>query len=99
MFKIRMILFLLLLSLLFSLFSSPVYAQSTVSIPNPTDDPSVSSQDKPAIVIDPILQYLEGYAYDSKGAIIPNAKVMVKLEMSKAVFYETKTDEKGVFRV
>lgn len=50
-------------------------------------------------VIDPIFPYLEGYAYDEKGNVIPNALVMVKLKMSNKVYYQTKADEKGFFQI
>ncbi|MBI4009051.1 carboxypeptidase regulatory-like domain-containing protein, partial [Candidatus Roizmanbacteria bacterium] len=45
----------------------------------------------------PILSYVEGYAYDSSGQVIPNAIVKIKLEMSDSVYYQTNADEKGFF--
>ena len=49
--------------------------------------------------LDPILSYIEGYAYDDFGNIIPNAKVQVRLKINDSVFYETTTDDKGYFIV
>lgn len=51
------------------------------------------------IDFDPILSYVEGYAYDEKGMSIPNAKVQIKLKMNDSIFYETKADDKGFFTV
>lgn len=61
----------------------------------------VSAQTKNPI-FQPIPRYLEGYAYDSSGKIIPNATVKIKLEMNpskKAVYYQTTADENGFFKV
>jgi len=54
---------------------------------------------KTIINFDPILPYVEGYAYDDSGKIIPNAKVQIKLKMNDSVFYETKTDATGYFAI
>ncbi|MFA6532459.1 MAG: hypothetical protein WCT22_00500 [Patescibacteria group bacterium] len=55
--------------------------------------------DKIIIDFDPILAYIEGYAYDGKSVTIPNAKVQVKLKMNDSIFYETQTDDKGFFTI
>lgn len=47
----------------------------------------------------PILSYIEGYAYDKTGATIPNAKITVKLKANNKVFYKTTADENGFFTV
>jgi hypothetical protein len=60
----------------------------------------VSAQAKSPI-FQPIPRYLEGYAYDSAGKIIPNAQVALILDMSpsKKVYYQTTADETGLFKV
>ncbi len=61
---------------------------------------TVSAQAKTP-VFQPIPRYIEGYAYDNAGKIIPNAKVTIKLDMSptKATHYQTTADENGFFKV
>lgn len=51
------------------------------------------------ISFSPILRYLEGYAYDESGNVIPNAIVKVKMKMSDATYYQTTTDKKGFFTI
>ena len=46
-----------------------------------------------------IPNYLEGYAYDGSGNIIPNATVGIYLQYSNKPYYETKADEKGYFKI
>lgn len=48
---------------------------------------------------DPIPNYLEGYAYDAQGKVIPNATVSIILDFSNKPSYQTKADEKGYFKV
>ena len=48
---------------------------------------------------EPILNYIEGYAYDSEKKIIPNAKVLVVLNFSNKPAYQTNADEKGYFKI
>lgn len=48
---------------------------------------------------EPILSHVEGYVYDSKGAVIPNATVNVKLKSNDELFYETKADDSGFFTI
>jgi hypothetical protein len=50
-------------------------------------------------VFEPILYYLEGYAYDQFGSIIPNAKVGIKSKTKDQIVYLTQADNKGFFRV
>ena len=52
-----------------------------------------------SIEVDAAPSYLEGYAYDKYGKVIPNAKVEVIMENSDAAYYITKTDANGYFRV
>ncbi|MBI5127652.1 hypothetical protein HZA76_04325 [Candidatus Roizmanbacteria bacterium] len=81
------------ISSLFSYVSShifsPVFAQTRIRIM-----PTSSS-----FTIPPILSYIEGFAYDKNGKVIPSARVLIKLSMNNAVFYETKANEKGFFQV
>jgi len=51
------------------------------------------------VVFQPILNYVEGYAYDDKNNPIPNANVKVKLKMSNGVYYQATADEKGYFTI
>lgn len=51
------------------------------------------------IKFDPILTYIEGYAYDSNAQVIANALVGVYLKFSNRPFYQTKADEKGYFKI
>lgn len=48
---------------------------------------------------EPIPNYLEGYAYDSQGEVIPNAKVSVVLNFSNKPSYQTTADENGFFKI
>lgn len=49
--------------------------------------------------IDPLFNYIEGYAKDDKGTIMPNAKVQIMVPILKTAVYETTTDEKGYFKI
>lgn len=48
---------------------------------------------------DPIPRYLEGYAYDKNGKIMPFATVRVVLDISEVVYYETKADVQAFFSI
>lgn len=50
-------------------------------------------------IIEPILEFIDGYAYDSQGNIVPNAKVGVYVSFSNKPYYETTADEKGHFKI
>ncbi|MCX7880965.1 MAG: hypothetical protein N2482_00410 [Patescibacteria group bacterium] len=52
-----------------------------------------------SIRFEPILSYIEGYAYDTNHKVIPNATVGVYLKFSNKPYYETKADEKGYFKI
>lgn len=87
-----------IISKLLSLISGSVQAQQTIEINSPTKAP----QDKNATVIsfDPILSYIEGYAYDNNtGKIIAKAKVNVVLKMNDKTFYTTNADDSGFFTI
>ncbi len=49
--------------------------------------------------IEPIVNALDGFAYDGSGKVIPNATVGVYLSFSKKPYYETTADEKGYFKI
>lgn len=51
------------------------------------------------LTMEPLLSYVEGYAYDRAGNIIPNAKVGVKQKNSDKVVYLTTGDNHGYFRI
>ncbi len=48
---------------------------------------------------EPILNYLEGYAYNQAGKPIPDATVGVYLNLSNKPAYETKADANGFYRI
>ncbi len=50
-------------------------------------------------ILNPILNYVEGYAKDEKGAVIPNAKVGIYLALSKKPYFETTADENGFYSI
>ncbi len=52
-----------------------------------------------AVSVQPILTYVEGYAYNGNGTIIPNATVRVKVTWSGQTYYETKADQTGFFTI
>ena len=49
--------------------------------------------------IEPIVAYLEGYAYDKQGKIIPNAEISIYVPFAKGPMIQTKADAKGYFRL
>ena len=51
------------------------------------------------LTLEPLLSYVEGYAYDQGGNIIANAKVGIKQKNSDKVIYLTTADDKGYFRI
>lgn len=60
--------------------------------------PVVHAQAKSAVSsFEPILQFLDGYAYDAAGKPIPNAKVEVILNMSSVAYTQTTADATGHF--
>ncbi len=66
---------------------------------------SFAEKEKPKIPeftlarINPLLNYLEGYAYDTNSKLIPHAKVGIYLTGSKKPYYVGKADEKGYFTI
>lgn len=47
----------------------------------------------------PLLEYIEGYAYNNNQKIIPNAKVSIILKADKSIYYQTTTDSSGFFTI
>jgi len=60
---------------------------------------SFFTKSKPKYYFEPILNYIEGYAYDSSGNVIPGAKIEVKLSVNNSLSYETKADDSGFFTI
>jgi hypothetical protein len=76
-----------------SFFVKDVNAQSSIKIDAPTTTP------KPKAGFNPILSYIEGYAYDKSASLVPSAKVSIKLKAGDQVFYVTYADETGFFTI
>lgn len=51
------------------------------------------------LTLDPILNYIEGYAYDSNGQILSNARVGIKQKGSDKIIYLTVADDQGYFKI
>ncbi|OGK64726.1 hypothetical protein A2313_01875 [Candidatus Roizmanbacteria bacterium RIFOXYB2_FULL_41_10] len=51
------------------------------------------------ITFEPLLNYIEGYAYDPEGKIIPEARVGIKQENSDKVIYLATADKGGYFKI
>jgi hypothetical protein len=64
-------------------------------------DPQVFAviSNKSVFTIDPIPSYLEGLAYDKVSNVVPNAIISIKLKNSNRIYYQTKADEKGAFKI
>lgn len=68
------------------------------SMINPTVQ-AATVMNKSTFTIEPIPSYLEGLAYDKSSTPVPNATIYIKLRNSNQVYYETKADEKGAFKI
>ncbi len=51
------------------------------------------------VVVDPVPTYLEGFAKDSAGNLIPLAAVKVKLTSTDTIYFETTADDKAFFSI
>jgi hypothetical protein len=81
-----------------SLFVKGVSAQQTIKINNPvTPTTKVVNSNSTVIKFEPILEYVEGYAYDAQNKVIPKAKINVKLKMNDKIVSTTTTDDSGFF--
>jgi len=52
-----------------------------------------------SVRLEPILNHLEGYAYDAGGNVLPNSTVSIYLSFSNKPSYQTKTDDKGYYQI
>ncbi len=60
---------------------------------------SVFAQESVIIKLDPIPNYLEGYAYDAGGGVMPNASVGVYLSFSNVPYTEVRADSTGYYKI
>ncbi len=60
---------------------------------------SAQSSDSTRMAIPPILNNIDGYAYDDSGIVLPNTKIGVYVQFSDQLVYETTTDSTGHFTV
>ena len=58
-----------------------------------------SSASSRTVALEPIPQYLEGYAYNSAGTVLPNTTVGVYLSSGVSPSVEVTTDENGLFKI
>lgn len=91
----------LLFTKLINLFSKEVKAQQSIII---NDDKKTFEENKTdtqskKIGFEPILRYIEGFAYDRNGQVIPKAKIEVRLKMNNNIFYTTTADDSGFFTI
>lgn len=61
--------------------------------------PVFSQSSSSSFTFHPILTYIEGYAFDNKGEVIPQAIINIVPEMTKKTYYTTFADGKGFFRI
>ena len=64
--------------------------------------PAVSAQEETRVVrltVEPIPTYLEGYAYDAMGNVIPNAEVGIYVSFSPRAIYQTKANAQGYYQI
>lgn len=60
---------------------------------------TLAQQSSTSIRFEPILNYIEGYAYNSQGNSIPNAKVGAYLTFSSKPYVEVTADAKGYYKI
>ncbi len=73
-----------------SLFVKNVSAQQTIKISD--------TSNKNSLHFDPILRYIEGFAYSVNKEPIAKAKINVRL-MNKSIYYSTVADDRGFFTI
>ncbi len=49
--------------------------------------------------IQPIVSYIEGFAYDTEGNIMPNARVLIKVPLSEVAVYQTTANQNGYYKI
>jgi len=57
------------------------------------------SGDTASLIVEPIVAYIEGYAYDTDGNILPNARVDIDIPFAKRSVYTTTADDHGYYRI
>ncbi len=60
---------------------------------------NVHAQNKNILILDQLPTYIEGYAFDEKQQIIPEATVQVVLKNGGSVYYQTRADVNGYFYI
>ncbi len=60
---------------------------------------AVQQKQETSFDLDPILNYIEGYAYDSRGNVVPNADIGIYLNFSKKAYFKTKANENGYYKI
>ena len=78
-----------------SIWDKVLTALSSISFIKKVDAQETSVSRK----IEPIFAYLEGYAYDKQGKIIPNAQISIYVPFAKGPMVQTKADANGYFRL
>ena len=81
-----------LINKIFSLFIKRVSAQQSIKIDDPVSNTKI-------IKFEPILDYIEGFAYDSENRKMPKAKIDVRLQMNKQIYFSTVADDTGFFTI
>jgi len=66
---------------------------------NNIDISKVNFSDENLTGYEPILNYVEGYAYDDAGKPIPKANIVVKIMNNDTIFYTTTADDTGFFSI
>lgn len=49
--------------------------------------------------IEPVVSYIEGYAYDAEGNLLPNAQVLIKVSLSEMPLYQTVANANGYYKI
>jgi hypothetical protein len=84
-------------------YQSGTYTRTVSPDPNHIviDDKTITSGDSSTVTgyFNPLLEYIEGYAYGNNQKIISNAKVNVILKTDKSIYYQTTTDSSGFFTI
>jgi len=76
-------------------FGEIVYYKTDLTNPNKKPVAPVAKKTD----IEPIPNYIEGYAYNNEGKILPRATVGVYLSFSTKPYYVTTADEKGYYKI
>lgn len=66
----------------------------TVNPKVPATNPKTDS-----ITFDPIPSYLEGYAYNTQGKLVPFATIRIRMTNSDSIYYQTKADGNAFYSI